>query len=99
MISQGSAWSDQLEQRLASLLHYGTLGASGVVAAGLALAFAWNALGMSVARAGIALFILLPVLRVGLMLVFFLRRRDHRYAAIAALVLVIIAISFLVGAR
>jgi len=54
---------------------------------------------MSIATAGIALFILLPVLRVGVMLVFFLRARDYRYGAITALVLVIISISFLVGAR
>jgi uncharacterized membrane protein len=99
LISPNGALSAELEQLLASLLHYGTLGASAVVLAGLALACASSALGMSIASAGIALFILLPVLRVGVMLVFFLRARDYRYGAITALVLVIIAISFLVGAR
>jgi len=99
LIGQDRASSDQLEPLLASLLHYGTIGASAVVAAGLALAFASSALGMRVATAGIALFILLPVLRVGVMLVFFLRARDHRYGALAALVLLIITISFLLGAR
>jgi uncharacterized membrane protein len=99
LISQDGVLSDQLEQLLARLLHYGTLGASAVAGAGLALAFAWSALGLRIASAGIAMFILLPVLRVGVMLVFFLRVRDFRYGAIAALVLAIISISFLVGAR
>ena len=40
-----------------------------------------------------------PTLRVAVMLVFFLRARDYRYGAIAALVLLIISISFFVGAR
>jgi len=97
-MSQDRALSGRLEQLLAGLLHHGTLGACAVVAAGLALAF-WSTEGMRVATAGIALFILLPVVRVGVMLVFFLRVRDHRYAAIAALVLLILSISFLVGAR
>jgi uncharacterized membrane protein len=91
--------SDQLERQLGILLLYGTLAAAAVVAAGLAIAFASGALGMPIATAGIALFILLPVLRVGAMLIFFLRARDYRYGAIAALVLSIIFISFFIGAR
>ena len=90
---------DQLEQQLGRLLHYGTLAAAAVVAAGLAIAFASDALGLPIATAGIALFILLPVLRVAAMLIFFLRARDYRYGAIAALVLFIILISFFIGAR
>jgi uncharacterized membrane protein len=90
---------DQLERQLGRLLHYGTLAAAAVVAAGLAIAFASASFGMPVANAGIALFILLPVLRVGAMLIFFLRARDYRYGAIAAVVLSIILISFFVGTR
>ena len=94
-----AALSGQLENLLAKLLHYGTLAASGIIALGLALSVAAGPLGMGVAAAGIALFILLPSLRVAVMLVFFLRARDYRYGAIAALVLLIISISFFVGTR
>lgn len=94
-----AALSGQLENLLAKLLHYGTLAASGIIALGLALSVAAGPLGMGVATAGIALFILLPSLRVAVMLVFFLRARDYRYGAIAALVLLIISISFFVGTR
>lgn len=94
-----AALSGQLENLLAKLLHYGTLAASGIIALGLALSVTAGPLGMGVAAAGIALFILLPSLRVAVMLVFFLRARDYRYGAIAALVLLIISISFFVGTR
>ncbi|HEY2780794.1 MAG TPA: DUF1634 domain-containing protein [Steroidobacteraceae bacterium] len=88
-----------LEQLLSKLLHYGTLAASAVIAAGLAIALVSGAPGMRIATAGIVLFILLPVARVGAMLIFFLRARDYRFGAIAALVLLIIIFSYLVGAR
>ncbi len=48
-------------------------------------------------KAGVALFILLPVTRVALMLVIFLRERDSAYTAISALVLAIIGAAFLAG--
>jgi uncharacterized membrane protein len=48
---------------------------------------------------GIGLFILLPVLRVFLMLLVFLRDRDYRFSAIAALVLAILALGLLIGMR
>jgi uncharacterized membrane protein len=92
-----AALSGQLENLLGRLLHYGTLAASGIIAMGLALSIASGPLGMGVATAGIALFILLPALRVAVMLIFFLRARDYRYGAIAALVLLIISISYFVG--
>lgn len=88
-----------LEHVLGRLLHYGTYVASAVIAVGLMLALASSAAGMRIATAGIVLFILLPVVRVGAMLVFFWRARDFRFATIAALVLLIIAFSFVVGAR
>jgi uncharacterized membrane protein len=94
-----AAPSGQLENLLGTLLHYGTLTASGVVALGLALSVAPGHLGSGIAAAGIALFILLPALRVAVMLVFFLRTGDYRYGAIAALVLLIISFSFFIGAQ
>jgi uncharacterized membrane protein len=54
---------------------------------------------MRIATVGIALFILLPTLRVLLMLLVFLRERDYRFTAIAALVLAIILLGFAVGMR
>jgi uncharacterized membrane protein len=84
---------------LAKLLHYGTLFASGIIAVGLALALGSVALGMRVAAAGIIVFILLPVVRVAVMLIFFLRAGDYEFSAIAALVGSIIFLSFMLGAR
>lgn len=94
-----TAFSGPLENLLGALLHYGTLAASGIIAVGLALGIAAEPLGMYFATAGIALFILLPALRVAAMLIFFLRAADYRYGAIAALVLFIMVVSFFIGAR
>jgi uncharacterized membrane protein len=47
-------------------------------------------------KAGVAVFILLPVARVALMLTLFLRERDYAYTVIAALVLAIIAAGVIV---
>ena len=88
-----------LEHVLGKLLHYGTLLASAVIAVGLLLTPSSGVMGVRVATTGIVLFILLPVVRVGAMLIFFLRARDYRFGAIAALVLLIILFSYLVGAR
>jgi Protein of unknown function (DUF1634) len=93
----------RLESLLANLLHYGTFAASAIIALGLALPLAsgqWSRspqLSLHIVEAGIALFILLPVLRVLLMLIVFVRQRDHRYTAIAATVLVIILLGFALG--
>ena len=99
IVKHGLAQAAQLDYVLARLLHYGTLLASAVIAAGLLLAQASSAMGLRIATTGIVLFILLPVARVGVMLIFFLRTRDYRFGAIAALVLLIILFSYLVGAR
>jgi hypothetical protein len=100
----------RLEHWLASLLHYGTWIATGTIATGLALALltlpaahthggaAASATGMSIVTAGIALFILLPIMRLILMLGMFLHQRDYRFSAIAALVLAIVAAGLLLGA-
>ncbi|RKE39708.1 uncharacterized protein DUF1634 [Paraburkholderia sp. BL23I1N1] len=54
--------------------------------------------GIHIVTIGIALFILLPVMRLILMLGMFLHQRDYRFSAIAALVLVIVAAGLLAGA-
>ncbi|MFM0156658.1 DUF1634 domain-containing protein [Paraburkholderia sediminicola] len=54
--------------------------------------------GMHIVSVGIALFILLPIMRLILMLGMFLHQRDYRFSAIAALVLVIVAAGLLAGA-
>lgn len=90
----------RLEQVLAGLLNSGTWVASAVIAVGLGLSFlpgVHGSVGLQIVTAGIALFILLPVLRVALMLAAFLRGRDYRFGGIAALVLLIILAGFVIG--
>jgi uncharacterized membrane protein len=84
----------KLERQLAIVLQFGTLLASAVVAAGLVLPSATRAVTV-----GIALFIALPVARVALMLLWFLRRGDYRIAIIAALVFAVIVLGFVIGMR
>jgi len=95
-----------LECLLAGTLSYGTLMASAVVCAGLGLAMIGARLGaprlailrdMRIATTGIALFILLPVARVIVMVIAYLRQRDYRLSAIALLVLTVILLGFAVG--
>ncbi len=50
-----------------------------------------------IVTAGIALLIVLPVLRVFLMLVVFVRERDFRFSAIAMLVLAIMLLGSVLG--
>ena len=89
-----------LESLLGGVLHYGSWLASTVIAAGLVLALSTqNLASMRLVAIGIALFILLPVLRVVLMLIVFLRERDYRFSAIAALVLTILLVGFVLGTR
>ncbi len=86
-----------LEHLLAWQLHYGTWLACLVIALGLGAAFFGGSAGEPIVNAGIALFILLPVLRLALMLVIFLRTRDYRFGVIAAVVLIIIGLSLTLG--
>lgn len=98
-----------LEQWLARLLQYGTWAAASTVAAGLAMALlgpwahSWpSATAVAAAHimtTGIALFILLPIMRLILMLGVFLHQRDYRFSAIAALVLMIVIAGSMIGAR
>jgi uncharacterized membrane protein len=92
------------ERLIANLLRYGTWIACALIAIGMA-AGALQPLGYSLpfglyapglVRTGVALFIALPVARVALMLITFLRERDTVYALIAALVLAIIAAGILI---
>lgn len=82
------------ESRIAALLWGGTWAASALLAAGLALPGEGGPLLM---KGGVAMFILLPVSRVLLMLVQFLRRRDKVHAAIALLVLAVVGAGMALG--
>jgi len=87
----------RLERLLAETLNYGTWLASAVIALGLALTWSgqgMHAHGMLLVTIGIALFILLPVARVGMMAVVFVRERDYRFGAVAGLVLLIMLAGF-----
>jgi uncharacterized membrane protein len=95
----------RLEQLLARLLYWGTWVASAIVAAGLVLAIVDQVAGMHdsiagalrIVAAGIAGFILLPVVRVVLMLIFFFRARDYRLGLVAAVVLLFIIAGLFLG--
>ncbi|MCS2168867.1 DUF1634 domain-containing protein [Scandinavium sp. TWS1a] len=91
------------EPLLAVLLEYGTWLACTLIAAGMII----TALEPSVAlfpllsgyrlvKAGVAVFILLPVTRVAMMAIFFLRDRDYLYVAITVCVLTIIAAGMII---
>jgi hypothetical protein len=96
----------QLEWLLAGMLHLGTWLASAAIGLGLALALLDSRFSapklairrdMRIASIGIALLILLPVVRVIVMLIVYLRHRDYRFSAIALVVLTIILLGFAVG--
>jgi uncharacterized membrane protein len=87
--------TQRLELRLARMLGVGTGTASVLIGLGLTLPAALA--GNNAVMAGVIIFILLPVLRVILMLIIFLRARDFPFAAISALVLIVIALGFLAG--
>ena len=97
-----------LDSLLALTLHYGTMLASAITGFGVVMALIGSGIGsrqpatlraVDIVTAGIVLFILLPVLRVVLMLVSFLRERDYLLSVIAGVVLAIILLSFAVGSR
>jgi uncharacterized membrane protein len=80
-----------LERLLSIVLRYGTWIATAVITFGLL------GVGTRTATVGIALLILLPVLRLIVMLMVFLRHRDYALSAIAGLVLAFIALGFKMG--
>lgn len=96
-MSAAFAKSPRLESLLAGLLSYGTWLASVLTALGLVLALAQWRSGMPMITAGIAFFILLPVLRVILMLAVFVRERDYFFGAVAAIVLMVILAGVALG--
>jgi uncharacterized membrane protein len=93
-----------LERRLATTLELGTWVGSCIIAVGWVLSATGEPRSLPIAavtivRTGIALFILLPVLRVLLMAVVFVCDRDYRFGAIAALVLAVIVMGAVLGVR
>jgi uncharacterized membrane protein len=92
----------ELERRLATILYLGTLAGSCIIAVGWVLAAIGAPMPVpigteTIIQLGVALFVLLPVLRVLVMAVVFARERDYRLSAIAALVLAIIAAGVALG--
>jgi uncharacterized membrane protein len=89
-----------LERRLAMTLQLGTWIGFCIIAVGWVLSGIGDppsTAAVAIVRAGIALFILLPALRVLLMIVGFVCERDFRFGAIAALVLAVIVVGAALG--
>lgn len=92
-----------LERKLAWLLRYGTYLATCIILIGFLIALlqpsgnSETAGQMPLVLVGIGLFILLPIIRLGLMMFSFFQERDHRFGWIAALVIGIIFTSFFLG--
>jgi uncharacterized membrane protein len=92
---------DRLNDRLAQLLSFGTWASCGFIAAGMVLPVLSATARLDaehLVSAGIVLLIVLPTVRVATMGTWFLFHRDPDFALIAALVLVIIIASTLIGA-
>ena len=98
----------RLEELLAALLRHGSWSASAAIGLGYALALIGSHSpsrnlavlpNIRIVSVGIVLFILLPILRVLLMLLFFIRERDFRLAVAAALVLAIILVGIVLAFR
>jgi uncharacterized membrane protein len=96
----------RMDLLLARQLRYGIWLASSVTALGMIVALVGRwivphghtlTLGTSIIGTGIALIILLPILRVVLMLIVFLRERDYLFGMIACIVLMTIGVSILAG--
>jgi cytochrome bd-type quinol oxidase subunit 2 len=101
MTMSTTSTADGLNSRLARLLGIGSWASCGLIAAGMALRMSGvsaRSVADHLVSAGIVLLIALPTLRVAVMAVWFLFRRDRDFALIAALVLVIIIASTLLGA-
>ncbi|SAK64937.1 DUF1634 domain-containing protein [Caballeronia ptereochthonis] len=88
-----------LDSLLARFLQCGTWAACVLIGAGLVLDAHAAGLGMRALTAGVALFIMLPVLRLVLMLAMFARQRNYLYVAIAVTVLALIAAGCVIGMR
>jgi uncharacterized membrane protein len=93
-----------LERCLATTLRLGTCIGSCIIAVGWVLSATGEppsppTAAVAIVRSGIALFILLPALRVLLMVVVFVCERDDRFGTIAALVLAAIVMGAALGVR
>jgi uncharacterized membrane protein len=95
-----------MDRLLARQLKYGIWLASSVTTLGMIVALFGRCigphgytmiLGTSIVGKGIALIILLPILRVVLMLIVFLRERDYLFVMISSTVLLTIGVSVVVG--
>ncbi len=78
----------QLDRLLGKVLHRGTWLGSSIIALGLVLPMTWPRISSTmkctrIVTAGIALLIALPILRVILMLIVFVRERELRFSVIA----------------
>ena len=96
----------RLEELLAAFLRYGSWSASAAIALGYALTLigshspARNVAALPntrIVNMGIVVFILLPILRVLLMHLVFIRERDFRFAFISGMVLAIILLAIFLG--
>jgi uncharacterized membrane protein len=96
----------RLEELVSALLCYGSWLSATAIGLGFALAFIDSRFGtrslavlsnMRLATIGIALFILLPSLRVLLMLYVFIRERDFRFAFISGVVLATLLLGVFLG--
>ncbi|MBB1627759.1 DUF1634 domain-containing protein [Achromobacter sp. UMC71] len=93
------------DRLIAGLLGYGTWVASTIIAAGMALmaldqlghGLAFPQGGFGLLKAGVALFILLPVARVALLACMFLRDRDFLFAGLSAFVLAVMGVGVLLA--
>ena len=94
----------RMDRLLARQLKYGIWLASSVTTLGMIVALFGRGivpetmtLGTSIVGKGIALIILLPILRVVLMLMVFVRERDYLLGMISGIVLLTIGVSVVVG--
>ena len=91
----------RIESLLAAVLDIGTWLASVLIGGGLVLSL-FNErtpfpTGAQVVNTGIGLFVLLPILRVILMLIIFVKERTYQFAAAAVVVLLTILTGFAIG--
>jgi hypothetical protein len=101
MMTADNARHARLEMLLAKLLDWGTWGACFVIGLGLLAVISGDhttqGFGPSLIACGIALFIVLPILRVLLMAIVFLTEKDYVFGAISICVLLIIALGASIG--
>ena len=89
-----------LRQCLALLLKSGTLLASGIILSGMLIQFFYpSGCGGTLLKAGVAVFVFLPIIRLAYMLFFYLSRKNADYALITFSVLLIIGAGVLIGLR